>query len=124
MSSGPPSPASLAGAAFSALAPPACGPSSRGSTRKTIVLGSIWVLAQEKSTWLTPLTSGTIRSSSTSVALGLSNWISTRWRGGSVISLILAEATGGAAASTASPKSPMVQVRCRIAMLLDFPVAP
>ena len=55
-------------------------------TRKTIVLGSICVLAQEKSTWFSPFTSGTIRSSSTSVAVALSSWISTRSRTGSVMS--------------------------------------
>ena len=60
-------------------------------------MASICVFAQEKSTWLTPLTSGTIRSSSTSVALGLSNWISTRCRTGNVISLIRAIAAEGAA---------------------------
>ena len=59
-------------------------------TRKTIVSGSICVLAQEKSTWFSPFTSGTIRSSSTSVALGLSSWISTRSRTGSVINLMRA----------------------------------
>src|ERR1700676_4483770 len=66
-----------------------------GRTWNRIVLGSICVFAQEKSTWLTPLTSGTIRSSSTSVALGLSRWISTRWRTGSVISLMRARAALG-----------------------------
>ena len=35
------------------------------------MLGSICVFAQEKSTWFSPFTSGTIRSSSTSVALAL-----------------------------------------------------
>ena len=55
------------------------------------------MLAQEKSTWFSPFTSGTIRSSSTSVALALSSWISTRSRTGSVISFTRANAAAGKA---------------------------
>ncbi len=90
-----------------------------GTTRKMIVFGSICVLAQEKSTWLTPLTSGTIRSSSTSVALGLSNWISTRCRTGSVISLIRACASVGTTNDAAIAKVNINNTLCLITELLD-----
>ena len=84
------------------------------------MFGSIWVLAQEKSTWLTPLTRGTIRSSSTSVALGLSNWISTRSRTGRVISLIRAMAVEGRADTAAATRNQSAKVRYRIVLLLGF----
>ena len=82
-------------------------PSRMASGRNWIESLSICVLDQLKSIMLLPrwavdFSSGTIRSSSTSVYRPLSSWISTRSRWGRAASLILAWAAAGGSSPAAT----------------------